>query len=132
MVSNKVLLLGLLMSLSCLCVANALDGDIITPQRGGPCSYDNLCHNHCPGCKFTQCVNGKCVCTDCYTPPAYSGLEKAKALEEEENVIRPNRGGLCTNDNICYPHCPSCTVRKCVDGQCVCTGCNIPPIRFEG
>ncbi|AED97634.1 putative defensin-like protein 265 [Arabidopsis thaliana] len=76
-VSRKVVVLAILLSLSCLCIAKASKGEEktsgelrdVTPQRGGPCSYDNLCHNHCPGCKITQCVNGECVCLICYTPP---------------------------------------------------------------
>lgn len=47
----------------------------VKPQRGGPCSNDNLCHNHCPGCRFTQCVDGECVCSICYTPPTDLGVK---------------------------------------------------------
>lgn len=64
-----------------LCVAKALEaetkisGEVITPNRGGPCTNSNICHNHCPGCKFTQCVDGQCVCENCYTPPSDSGFK---------------------------------------------------------
>ncbi|ESQ31654.1 hypothetical protein EUTSA_v10005576mg, partial [Eutrema salsugineum] len=64
MASRKVLLLGLLISLSCLWVAKALEGDAnvgedvkdVTIQRGGTCNNDKTCRATCPGCAITKCI----------------------------------------------------------------------------
>ncbi|CAF1707647.1 unnamed protein product [Brassica oleracea var. botrytis] len=103
MVSRKVLLLGLLMCLSWLWVAKALEGDAkfrddvtdvpIQTQRGGSCDNDGVCQAFCPGCAVTRCIFKQCVCEQCIPP-------KPK-LRVRRDATTEDGGQTCDDDNTC-------------------------------
>ncbi|CAH8358676.1 unnamed protein product [Eruca vesicaria subsp. sativa] len=114
MVSSKVMLLVLFLSLSCAFEGEARVSEEmrdVTIQRGGSCNNDNVCHNHCPRCAITRCVFKQCVCSQCDPNPTHVTIQ---------------RGGSCNNDNVCHNHCPRCSITRCVFNQCVCSRCDPP------
>ncbi|KAG7613950.1 unnamed protein product [Arabidopsis thaliana] len=82
MVLRKVVLLALLLSLSCLWVAKALEGESKvsgqvrdeTPHTWY-CKYDDNCRENCPGCTITKCNYGVCICSNCYHQQSDLGVE---------------------------------------------------------
>ncbi|KAF8112594.1 hypothetical protein N665_0063s0080 [Sinapis alba] len=124
----KVILLGLLISFSCLWVAKALEGDAkvwedvkdvtIQTQRGGSCDNEDVCHAFCPGCAVTKCIFKQCVCEQCIPP-------KPK-LRVRRDATKEVGGQTCDDDNACRKKCPSCLVVDCFMGQCLCTKCSPP------
>ncbi|KAG2326932.1 hypothetical protein Bca4012_035848 [Brassica carinata] len=103
MALRKVILLGLLMSLSCLWVAKALEGDgkvredvadvTMKTQRGGSCDNDGVCQDFCPGCAVTQCIFKQCVCEQCNPP-------KPKLRVRRDGTTEAG-GQTCDDDNTC-------------------------------
>ncbi|KFK27992.1 hypothetical protein AALP_AA8G457600 [Arabis alpina] len=136
MASRKALL-GLLISLSCLWVAKALEGnakvsvevkDASTQQ--GTCNDDSMCRAQCPaGCAITQCIFQQCVCGQC-KPLQPNSLVRGEIINEEMKDAMPQsaRGGQpCNDDEICLKNCEDCKYAQCVLKQCVCIKCYLHP-----